>query len=96
MPSEEREKNDIAKDYQRRQGEEIRGYALREEYMLSRVYSESTLGQRKLIVCGALHTEGLAKKFRERREEVTVRDVTREEWCTIGLQKRLQMLLTQL
>jgi hypothetical protein len=93
MPAIEREKRGIASDYERREDEKSRGYALREDYMLERIYTESNVGARKLIVCGALHIESLARGCKMRGDEVTTRDVTKEAWLATAYQERFRILL---
>jgi len=84
MNSEERERKAIPKGYERLgSDEQKRCNALREDYMLERTYRESTLETSKLIVCGALHVEGLANRFRERGEEATTRNLLNEQWCDL-------------
>src|SRR5579859_4275382 len=81
MPLEHREKRGIARNYlELGDQERDRVYAMREEYMVGRIYSESAVETRKLIVCGAEHVEGLETRFRASGEEVTTRDLTKEDW----------------
>jgi hypothetical protein len=66
---EEREKRGIARNYQELgEQERDRVYAVREEYMVERMYSESTIETRKLIVCGAEHVKGLQERLTEHGE----------------------------
>jgi hypothetical protein len=84
MSSEERERKAIPKGYEKLGSDEQRRCnALREDYMLEQAYRESTLETSKLIVCGALHVEGLADRFRERGEDVTTRNLLNEQWCDL-------------
>ena len=80
----ERERKGIPKNYEKLGNEEQRRCnALREEYMVDRTYSESTPEESKLIVCGALHIEGLASLFHKREKEVVTRNVLSEDWCDL-------------
>ena len=84
MAAEERERNGIPKNYERLgEDEQERSFAIREEYMVARVYRESSLQASKLIVCGALHINSLAKRFHDRGEIVTTRNLLNEEWCDL-------------
>jgi hypothetical protein len=86
MASEEREKRGIAKNYDELgNDEQKRCYELREDYMVERTYVESTVEAPKLIVCGALHIDGLARRFREREEEVVTRNLLTKKWCVLPL-----------
>jgi len=81
MNSEDREKHGIPKNYEKLgDDQQRRCNALREEFMVERTYSESTVETAKLIVCGALHMEALAQRFREREPQVIVRNVLNEKW----------------
>ena len=81
MNSEEREKHGIPKNYEKLgNDEQQKCNALREKFMVQRTYSESTVEATRLIVCGALHIEGLAEQFREREPRVIVRSVLNETW----------------
>jgi pheromone shutdown protein TraB len=94
MSLEERDSRGIARDYQTLSEEErTQGYKLREDYMVQRVYSESGASLRKLIVCGAEHLNGLEARFRERREEVTTRDLTKEDWVLAIYRKKEEFIL---
>lgn len=93
MTATEREKRGIARDYERREEEKARGYALREDYMLERIYSESNVGARKLIVRGALPLECLARGCQTRGDEVTTRDLTKEAWLVADYRERFRILL---
>jgi hypothetical protein len=91
MSSAERERKGITKNYEKLGNEEQkRCNALREAYMVERVYSESTPEESKLIVCGALHIEGLASIFRKREREVIIRNVLSEEWCDLPWEKMMR------
>jgi len=81
MGTAERESNGIPRDYEKLGAEEqARCNALREEYMVKRTYSESTVEEAKLIVCGARHIEALASRFRDREREVIMRNALNEKW----------------
>ena len=81
MNSRQREEYRIPKNYEKLGNDEQRRCnALREEHMVERTYSESTVETAKLIVCGALHLEALARRFREREPQVIVRNVLNEKW----------------
>ena len=81
MPIEERDRRGIARDYQKL-GEEERSrvYNVREEFMVQRVYSESSVDTRKLIVCGAGQLKGLKSRFLRIVKQVSKRDLTTEDW----------------
>ena len=97
MPIEERHKRGIARDYQRLGGEEqSRVYNIREDYMVQRVYSESNLAMRKLIVCGAEHLAGLESRFLRSGEQVFKRDLIREDWVLEIYKKKEEFLLGQM
>ena len=90
----ERESRGIARDYQNLGEEErTRVYNLREDHMVQRVYSESGNGLSKLIVCGAEHLKGLEARFRAGTEEVTIRDLTKEDWVLEIYTKKEEFLL---
>lgn len=93
MPVEERDSRGIPRDYQSL-GEDVRMsvYNVREDYMEQRVYSESSLGSRKLIVCGAEHLRGLEARFRQRGEQVSARDLTKEDWVLEIYKKKEEFL----
>lgn len=59
--------------------ERDRGFAIREDHMVKRVYEESTVDAQKLIVCGAEHLAGLEVRFLSHCEDVMMRDLTKEE-----------------
>jgi hypothetical protein len=91
MSMAERERNGIARNYEKLgEEEQKRCNALREEYMVERTYAESTLDASKLIVCGALHVEGLSNRFRERGEQVTSRNVLKEAWCVLPFERMMR------
>jgi len=91
MSSEERERKGIPKNNERPgSDEQKRCNTLREEYMVERTYRESTLETSKLIVCGALHIDGLANRFRERGEEVATRNLLNEGWCDLPWDKLMR------
>ncbi|MGA2387385.1 MAG: hypothetical protein ABSF97_00365 [Candidatus Sulfotelmatobacter sp.] len=94
MTVEERDNRGIARDYQSL-SEDVRTnvYKIREDYMVQRVYSESNIGFRKLIVCGAEHLKGLEARFRQGREQVTKRDLTKEDWVLAIYKKKEEFLL---
>lgn len=94
MPVEERERRGIARDYQR-PGEEERSrvYNIREDFMVQRVYSESNLGTPKLIICGAEHLKGLESQFSRGGEQVSKRDLTKEDWVLEIHKKKEEFLL---
>jgi hypothetical protein len=56
---------------------------LRESHMVDRIYASSNVEMRKLLVCGALHLNGLVRRLREREQDMIVRDITKEEWCDL-------------
>jgi hypothetical protein len=94
MPLEERERRSIPRDYQTLGDEErTRVYRIREEYMVQRVYSESNIDERKLIVCGAEHLSGLESQFLRREEQVTKRDLIKEGWVLEIYRKKDEFLL---
>ena len=93
MSAIEREKRGIARDYESREDEKARGCALREDYMVGRIYAESNVEARKLIVCGALHIESLAKGCQMRGDDVATRDLTKEAWLAAAYQERFRILL---
>jgi len=94
MPVEERERRGIARDYQRfGQEERSRVYKIREEYMAQRVHSESNVGTHKLIVCGAEHLKGLEPQFLRNGEQVSKRDLTKEDWVLEIYKKKEEFLL---
>jgi hypothetical protein len=94
MPIEERDRRGIPRDYQSL-GEEVRTsvYNLRENHMLQRVYSESNIGERKLIVCGAEHLKGLEARLRQSEGQLTKRDLTREDWVLLIYKRKEEFLL---
>jgi len=90
MNSEERERRGIAKNYDDLgDDEQRRCWGLREDYMVERTYAESTVEAAKLIVCGALHIDGLERRFRE-REEVTTRNLLAEKWCVLPFERMMR------
>ena len=94
MPEEERDRRGIPRDYQSQgEDERTRVYNLREDHMVQRVYSESGNSLRKLIVCGAEHLKGLEARFRAGKEEVTIRDLTKEDWVLEIYKKKEEFLL---
>jgi hypothetical protein len=94
MPVDERARRGIARDYQTLGEEErTRVYNIREDYMVQRVYSESNVGFRKLIVCGAEHLKGLEARFRQVGEQLTTRDLTKEDWVLAIYKKKEEFLL---
>jgi len=93
MPVEERAKRGIARDYQSLGEEEkTRVFGIREDYMVRRVYSESSVGVRKLIVCGAEHLGALESQFRKSGEQVSTRDLTKENWVLEIYRKKEEFL----
>ena len=75
----ERRKRDIPDNYQELgSAERTRGFAIREDHMVKRVYEESTVDALKLIVCGSEHLSGLDARFSSRGEDVMIRDLTKE------------------
>jgi hypothetical protein len=94
MPVEERDRRGIARDYQRLGEEErARVYSIRENYMVQRVYSESNVSIRKLIVCGAEHLKGLQSQFLQSGEQVSTYDLTKEDWVLEIYKKKDEFLL---
>jgi len=93
-PFEERQKRGIERNYQALgEQERNRVYAIREEYMVERIYSESTLGMHKLIVCGADHIKGLQARLAEHGETLTARDLTKEDWVLEIYRRKEEQLL---
>lgn len=94
MALEERDIRSIPRDYQSL-GEDVRTsvYNIREDHMVQRVYSESSIGLRKLIVCGAEHLKGLEARFRQKGEHLTTRDLTKEDWVLAIYKKKEEFLL---
>lgn len=81
MPLDERERQGIARTYQSMgESERDRVYAMREQYMVDKVCSNSMFATRKLIICGAEHIKGLNAKFSQLGEQVKARDLTKEDW----------------
>ena len=66
---------------------------MREDYMVSRVSSETVGGTRKLIVCGAEHLKGLEVRFLQNGEKPTTRDLTKENWALNIYTKKEEFLL---
>lgn len=94
MPVQERDRRGIARDYQSLGEEErTRVYNIREEYMVQKVYSESNVGARKLIVCGAEHLERLAARFGQSGEQLTARDLTKDDWVLAIYKKKDEFIL---
>ncbi len=97
MPVEERDEKGIARHYQAMGREErTRVYNIREDYMVQRVYSHSRVDARKLIVCGAEHLKGLEARFRQEGEDVTARDLTKEDWFLEICRKKNEFVLNRL
>jgi hypothetical protein len=94
MPLEERAKRGIERNYQEL-GEAVRDrvYAMREEYMVERIYSESSPEMRKLIICGAEHIKGLHARLAERGERIALRDMTQEDWVLEIYRKKEELIL---
>jgi hypothetical protein len=91
MSSAERERKGIPKNYERLGSEEQkRCNTLRESYIVERTYSEATPEESKLIVCGALHIDGLATIFRQREGEVVTRNVLNDEWCDLPWERMMR------
>jgi len=90
----DREKRGIARNYQEMgDHERDRVYAIREDHMVERVYSESTVEMRKLLVCGAEHIKGLLTRLVEHGEEPVLRDLTKEDWVLEIYKKKEEFLL---
>lgn len=97
MPAEERDRKGIARDYQRLgEDERNRVYNIREDYMVQRVYSESDVAIRKLIVCGAEHLKGLESQFLRSGEQVSKRDLIKEDWVVEIYKQKEEFLLGRL
>ena len=93
MPLQERERRGIPRNYQGLgEPERVRGYAMREDFMVERTYSQSTVDTNKLIVCGGEHLKGLETRFAQRGETVVTRNLTSEEWVVEVHKKRLEKL----
>jgi hypothetical protein len=94
MLLDERAKRGIERNYQEL-GEEVRDrvYAIREEHMVERIYSESSVEMRKLIVCGAEHMKGLHARRAEHGERITFRDLTKEDWVLEIYRKKEELIL---
>jgi hypothetical protein len=94
MPVEERDRRGIARDYQSL-GEDVRTsvYNMREDHMVQRVYLESSISLRKLIVCGAEHLKGLEARFKQEGEHLTTRDLTKEDWVLEIYKRKEEFLL---
>jgi hypothetical protein len=90
MNSPERERKGIPRNEEKPGNEgHRRGHALREEhYRVERTYSPSPPEESKLIVCGALHFDGLVSRFREREREVVARKVLGEQCRDLSWESR--------
>jgi hypothetical protein len=85
----ERRRRGIPDNYQELGSEERdRGFAVREDHMVKRTYEESMAYTQKLIVCGAEHLNGLEVRFSAHGEDVTTRDLTKEEPFVAILEKK--------
>jgi hypothetical protein len=85
----QRRRRGVPDKYQELGSEErARCFAIREDYMVKRTYEESTADTQKLIVCGAEHLNGLEVQFSSHGEDVTTRDLTKEEPFVAILKKK--------
>ena len=85
----ERQRWGIPDNYQELGSKERdRGFAIREDHMVKRTYEGSTVDTQKLIVCGAEHLNGLGARFSSHGEDVTTRDLTKEEPFVAILKKK--------